>query len=396
MLPVMSQMRTFQGPAIFSFGFRPFFLYGSIVASILPIVTGLLLAGFSPFNHSIGVVGWHAHEMLFGYLTAVITGFVLTAAPNWTGRSPVIGWPLALLFFHWASGRAIMLVMPGGMVSAIIDASFLLLIDIVLWREVIAGKNWRNIPICVLIGMIAFGNLLWHIDVVQGGSGSFGLRFALAFIAVLLALIGGRVTPSFTRNWFAQTKRPIIDTSFRTLDRAAIGVQIVSIAAWLTAPSHIVTGISLVLSSVLHFMRMVRWEGWRTIAEPLVMVLHIGYMWLVIGLFLLGVSAAAPTLVSQSTGIHALAAGGAGVMTLAIMTRATLGHTGRALAADTITKIIYLLINLGALLRLAAPYGPGNYAGVITLSGIVWGSAFILFATYYGRYLVAPRLKGAC
>ncbi|NNE41016.1 MAG: NnrS family protein [Marinicaulis sp.] len=389
----MSQLRAFQGLAFFSFGFRPFFLCGSVVATILPIVTGLSLVGLNPFSHPVGAIGWHAHEMLFGYLAAVIAGFVLTAVPNWTGRLPIIGWRLALLFMLWASGRAIMLSALGGAVSAIVDVSFLLLIDIVLWREVIAGKNWRNVPVCVLIGLFAIGNLLWHIDIIEGGSGSFGLRFGLAVIAVLLALIGGRVTPSFTRNWFAKNNLPLIDASFLTVDIAAIGCLIFAVAAWLLAPGRILTGIALILASLLHIIRLFRWKGWRTKGEPLLTILHIGYFWFGLALFLMGVSALAPSLVSQSTGIHVLTAGATGVMTLAVMTRATLGHTGRELTADTATVMIYTLVNLGAGIRLAAPYASEYYTITVAAAGAVWGGAFFLFTVVYGRYLVAPRLE---
>ena len=210
-------------------------------------------------------------------------------------------------------------------------------------------------------------------------------------IAVLLALIGGRVTPSFTRNWFAKTDRSVIDASFRTLDKIAISVLAISLIVWLAAPTHWAAGMMLVMASLVHLARLHRWQGWRTTAEPLVTILHIGYLWLAAGLFLLGISIIAPAMVSQSTGIHALTAGAAGVMTLAVMTRATLGHTGRTLSADGATILIYLLVNLGAAIRLTAPYMPEFYGYAVMAAGAVWGSAFLLFTFIYGRYLVAPR-----
>ena len=296
------------------------------------------------------------------------------------------------LFFLWLAGRAFMLLSPGAIYSAVIDGAFLLLMAAFMWREVIAGKNWRNAPVCALMTLFGLGNIFWHFDVVNGGVGGFGLRWGVAVIAVLLALIGGRVTPSFTRNWLAKTNRDVIDASFRMLDKIAIGTMGLSLIAWLAAPAHWAAGTLLVVSSLLHLVRLFRWQGWRTTAEPLVTVLHIGYLWVAAGLFLLGVSAIVPAVVSQSTGIHALTAGAAGVMTLAVMTRATLGHTGRALSADGATILIYLLVNLGAAIRLAAPYMPEYYGYAVMAAGAVWGGAFVLFAIIYGRYLVAPRL----
>lgn len=388
-----AQMRAYKGVALFSFGFRPFFLCGALVATCLPLATGLVLSGVIPFENTLGVINWHAHEMLYGYLAAVTAGFILTAVPNWTGRLPLMGWRLVALLLLWLAGRAAMLAAPDAPYSAITDGVFLLFIDAIMWREIITGKNWRNAPVCVLMGLFAFGNILWHFDIANGGTGAFALRWGLAVIAILLALIGGRVTPSFTRNWLAKTNRSVIDASFRALDTVAIFSVVLSMIAWLAAPAHWIAGALLIIASLFHFMRLSRWQGWRTISEPLVTILHIGYCWLAAGMFLLGVSAIDPALVSQTTGVHALTAGAAGVMTLAVMTRATLGHTGRVLRANTSTVIIYMLVNLGAAIRLAAPFSPEYYVYLIKAAGAVWGGAFFLFAIVYGRYLVSPRLK---
>lgn len=389
-----AQMRGYQGPAFFSFGFRPFFLGGALVAASLPILTGLALGGVISFENRLGAVGWHAHEMLYGYLAAIVAGFILTAVPNWTGRLPVLGWRLAALFLIWLSGRAVMALAPGALYSAVIDGVFLALMSAIMWREVIAGKNWRNAPVCALMGLFALGNIIWHFDTLNNGTGAFGLRWGLGVIAILLALIGGRVTPSFTRNWFARTNRPVIDASFRTLDKIAVGALAISMIAWTAAPSHPSASALLIIASLLHLTRLCRWQGWRTSAEPLVTILHIGYLWLAAALFLLGLSAVNSALVSQSAGVHALTAGAAGVMTLAVMTRATLGHTGRPLTADFATIIIYLLINLGAAMRLAASYLAEYYVYGIITAGAVWSAAFLLFAVIYGRYLLSPRWTG--
>ena len=256
-----AQMRAYRGPAFFSFGFRPFFLCGALVASLLPFFTGLVLAGIFPFDYALGIIGWHGHEMLYGYLAAIVAGFILTAVPNWTGRLPMMGWRLAALFSLWLAGRAVMLLSPGAIYSAVIDSAFLLLMAAFMWREVIAGKNWRNAPVCALMTLFGLGNIFWHFDVVNDGAGGFGLRWGVAVIAVLLALIGGRVTPSFTRNWLAKTDRSVIDASFRPLDKIAIGALAVSLIAWLAAPAHGAAGMMLIVASLLHVARLFRWQG---------------------------------------------------------------------------------------------------------------------------------------
>ena len=240
--------------------------------------------------------------------------------------------------------------------------------------------------------MFATGNVLWHLDAISGGNSGLGLRCGLATIAVLLALIGGRITPSFTRNWFVKNGFKPFEFSFGLLDKVAIGILGISTVFWLAAPTAFLVGVALVASAILHAIRLARWQGWRTGAEFLVTILHVGYLWLVAALAILGASILSPSLVPQSTAIHALTAGAAGVMTLAVMTRATLGHTGRRLTADGSTKLLYVLVNLGALLRIAAPFFPANYTTIITVSALMWGGAFAIFAFTYGRYLISKKV----
>ena len=387
------QMRQYTGLALFSFGFRPFFLAGAIAAAVIPVITALAFSGAIAFNFAGGVIAWHSHEMIYGYLSAIVAGFILTAVPNWTGRLPLLGGRLAGLFFLWFAGR-IAVFMSGqlnGFVVGIVDVSFLFLLDVFLWREVLHGKNWRNAPVCMLVLLFAIGNAIWHWQMLQGGSAAQGLYFGMAVIAILLALIGGRVTPSFTRNWLAKTGRETFDASFSMLDKAAIGVLAVSILMWLAAPRLALTGVALMTAAALHLVRLARWCGWRTGAEPLVLILHIGYFWLPLSLLLLGLSVFLPATFPTVVALHALTAGAAGVMTLAVMTRATLGHTGRPLSADTVTIVIYTLVNLGAAIRVLALLLPLPYATAIAVSSLMWGGAFALFAIVYGRYLLAPR-----
>jgi uncharacterized protein involved in response to NO len=396
MVSSAEQMRSYKGPVLFSFGFRPFFLAGAIMAALTPMLTALTLSGILEIEIPGGIIAWHGHEMVYGYLSAVITGFILTAVPNWTGRMPLLGARLMGLAALWVAGRIVMLTPEMfGAGSAVIDGAFLLVVDLFLWREVIAGKNWRNAPVCILILLLAAGNLIWHVETMQGSNGVFGLHFGIGVIAILLALIGGRVTPSFTRNWLAKTGKEPIEAPFSMFDKLAIGALIISISLWLAAPLIPATGIMLLLAGLLHFIRLARWQGWKTVAEPLVLILHIGYFWLASGITLLGLSVLAPATVPAVNALHALTAGAMGVMTLAVMTRAVRGHTGRALQADAVTIVIYALVNLGAFIRVGAPLLPLPYANAVLLAGAVWGSAFVVFAIVYGRYLLSPRLRSA-
>jgi uncharacterized protein involved in response to NO len=394
MASTAEQLRQYRGPVLFSFGFRPFFLFGALLASILPMLTALSMAGAVTISGAYGAIAYHGHEMVFGFLAAIVTGFVMTAVPNWTGRLPVLGWRLIGLFSLWLAGRIAMAASGaiGAQAAAVIDCMFLIVVDLIVLREIAAGKNWRNLPVCFLIGLFALGNVLWHSQATANGAGQFGLRWGIAIIAILLALIGGRVTPSFTRNWFMKNKIPVADAPFAIVDKLALGAIVVAMIVWLAAPTGIGTGVLLFAASALHLCRLARWRGWLTTAEPLVTILHVGYLWLAVALLFLGAAAAFPECVSVSTAFHALTAGAAGVMTLAVMTRATRGHTGRALTADAPTIAIYGLVNLGAASRIAASFWLSNYSAALTVAAALWSSAFLLFSLVYGRYLLSPKL----
>ena len=391
------QMRRYTGHPLFSFGFRPFFLAGSIVAATIPLVTALAFSGAIGWDFPGGVLAWHGHELVYGFLSAVVAGFVLTAVPNWTGRLPLLGAPLAGLFLLWFAGRIAILSSGAldGLAVALIDVSFLFVLNMFLWREVLQGKNWRNAPVCALVLVFAVGNLVWHLELARGAGGVFGLHAGVAAVAVLLSLIGGRVTPSFTRNWLAKSGREAISAPVSRLDKAAIAMLIAGLLLWLFAPHHLATGAALLLAGGLHVLRLARWRGWRAFAEPLVLILHIGYFWLALSIILLGASVLWPAIVPGAVALHALTAGAMGVMTLAVMTRATLGYTGRMLSADAATLVIYGLVNLGAAMRVAAAFLPVPYTGALTVSGLLWGGAFALFAVVYGGYLLAPRAERA-
>jgi len=380
--------RAYTGPALFSFGFRPFFLFGSIWAALaVPLWLGSFLhGGPAAFTRE-----WHIHEMIFGYLAAIMAGFLTTAVPNWTGRMPVIGGPLAALSLLWVAGRLAMLF-PGPL-SAVVDSLFLVAFAGVIWREVLAGKNWRNLPVCVLVSLFALANITFHVQ--ASGDLILGVRLALGVAATLIALIGGRITPSFTRNWLrAQGASAQPASPGGRLDKAVLGLTGAGALAWALFPEAWGSGLLLVLAGIGNLVRLARWQGLRTFREPLLGVLHLGYLWLAAALTLLGGSILTPAI-PRTAGIHALTAGAIGVMTLAVMSRATRGHTGRPLSADAPTTVLYAIINLAAVSRVAAPFLPSAHVALLSLSAGLWMLAFGGFAVVYWRMLALPRPSAA-
>jgi uncharacterized protein involved in response to NO len=330
--------------------------------------------------------------MIFGYLAAVMAGFVLTAVPNWTGRLPISGAPLALLVMLWLVGRAAVGLVAAPLPSVLLDLAFPLALAGSVWREIVAGRNVGNIPIALLLTLFAVANLLDHMALVLPTLQGYGVRIALGVAAMLIALIGGRVTPSFTRNWMSRERLSPLPAPMDRLDRAALLATGGALAGWVVAPMAPVVGVGLVAAGLLLLARLARWRGHRTAAEPIVLILHIGYLWLVAALILLGLSTLLPAFIPTSAALHALTAGAVGTMTLAVMTRATRGHTGRPIHADRATVAIYALASCGALLRVAAPFLSQLYLPLLIAAGGLWSAAFALFLIAYGPMLVRKRI----
>jgi uncharacterized protein involved in response to NO len=377
-------------PALFTYGFRPFFLGAALTAALaVPAWLAMLATGTQPLGPFHGLA-WHAHEMIFGYLAAVIAGFILTAVPNWTGRLPVTGWPLVGLFSLWIAGRVATAAVPWPAAAAAVDLAFLFVLGLVVWREVLAGRNFRNAPVAGLVTLFAAANLLFHLDVQWPGLAASAERLAIGVAAILIGLVGGRIIPSFTRNWMVKAGLSRLPASFGRFDKVTIAATGGTVALWIAFPQSRVTGTALLLAGGLHLIRLARWRGPSTIGEPIVAVLHVGYLWLGVSLMLLGLSPFVPVM--GSAALHALTAGAFGTMTLAVMTRASLGHTGRPISTDAATATIYVLVTLGALLRVAAPLAADLYLPLLILGGLLWSAAFGLFAVAYGPILLKPGL----
>ncbi len=381
--------------AVFNYGFRPFFLAAGLWPVVAMAFWVAALHGHPPPS-AFGPVAWHAHEMLYGFVVAAAAGFLLTAIPNWTGRLPVSGWPLALLAALWLAGRLAVVASAvwGVGLAAVVDCGFLAALLLFAVREVARGRNWRNLPIVGALTALLTGNVLSHLAVLGLlDDPLLGVRVGVATMAMLISLIGGRVVPSFTRNWLKKRGESRFPAPTGHLDQVALGVSLASLLVWLARPFDAVTATLLLLAAIAQAVRLGRWRGHRTGAEPLVWVLHAGYAWLPLGLALLAASALLPAW-PQSTALHALTAGAMGTMILAMATRATLGHTARELTAGPATTAAYLLVIAGALLRLATPLVPAVYMQMVGAVAALWAGGFLVFSLVYGPMLLGPRIDG--
>ena len=389
-----AQMRTWTGPAILSFGFRPFFLGGAIWAALAMILWVLMLSGQSVLPILFDPVSWHAHEFLFGYLGAIIAGFLLTAVPNWTGRLPVIGWRLGALALVWLSGRGVIMFsssLPREVIAGI-DLAFPILLGIVILREIVAGRNWRNLLVLILLVVFALANALFHLDAALGRNPAqgIGLRLGLATAMMMIAVIGGRVVPSFTRNWLASHGDGARPTPpMQRFDKGVLLLTALVLALWAIRPDGTATGLLLLVMGLAHLVRLARWQGWRTGAEPLVWVLHVGYAFLPLGALAIGGAALWPDALAPAAAQHLWMAGAIGLMTLAVATRATLGHSGQKLHAGPGTVALYALVTISVAARLAGGLWP--HLPLLEVAAICWIASFGGFAVLYGPLLLQPK-----
>ena len=374
--------------ALFAKGFRPFFLLAAVFAAISVPIWLLTLAGHVDPGAYAGGLSWHAHEMVFGYTTAVIAGFLLTAVANWTGRETATGLPLAILAGLWLLGRIVMVgaaALPRPFVAAA-DLAFLPGLAVALGVPLFAAGSRRNYPLLGLVALLAGSNVMFHL-VAFGFFAGFGQRslfVPIDAIVLMIVIIGGRVIPLFTRN---ATGRSDIRSS-PLADRLAMGSVAMVAVGDAFFPGGPWLGPLLALSGVLTAARAFRWGAVHTTHEPLLWVLHVGYAWVPVGLLLRAASAVIPSL-SPFAALHALTVGGIGTLTMGMMARVALGHTGRRLHASRTTALCFMLITLAAVVRVAGPlFAPRWWLGAIQVSGVLWSSAFALFVAAHGSALL--------
>jgi uncharacterized protein involved in response to NO len=384
------RLRAYQGPAVLSYGFRPFFLLGAIFAGIAVLLWLPMFYGDIALRTTFSPRDWHVHEMLYGYLPAAVTGFLLTAIPNWTGRLPIQGTPLLVLVAVWTAGRLAVALSGeiGWLAAGLIDVSFLALVAAAAAREIAAGRNWRNLKVVAMVSILLTGNIAFHLEAHIAGAADYGIRVGIAGIVLLIAVIGGRIIPSFTRNWLARQAPGRLPAPVDRFDLLTLATSAAALVLWSWQPASAVTGGLLAVAGVLHVARLARWAGERTLRERLLLVLHVGYAFVPFGFFLS--AAAGFGWILPSAGIHAWTVGAAGIMTLAVMSRATLGHTGNALTASLATQAIYAAVVVAAFARICAVLQPAWTEPLLLVAAVTWCLAFFGFAAAYGPVLTRP------
>ncbi len=384
----LRRRREYAGPAIFSYGFRPFFFGAAVWAALAVILWLLQYFGLMSLPTAFTPVDWHIHEMIYGYVAASVAGFLLTAIPNWTGRLPVNGSPLATLFALWLAGRIAIAGSGiwGAWLAAVIDVSFLLALALLALAEIVTGKNWRNLRVLIALAVLIAGNVVFHIEAIREGSADYGIRIGIAALIGLIMLVGGRIIPSFTHNWLKRNNPGRLPQASSRFDALAVAGSAFALACWIAAPQSAIAGILLMAAGVLQAVRVLRWAGDRTLADRLVLVLHAAYAFVPIGFLLAGAAILWPAALPISTGLHAWTTGAVGLMTLAVMTRATLGHTGQRLTASLPTQLIYLSALIAALARIIASLN-GSMAWLL-ISAAAWVLAFAGFSVSFGALLI--------
>ncbi len=389
-------MRDWRGAPLFCYCIRPFFLGAAIWAALAMGLWIAMLAGLAHIPSHMDATTWHAHEFLFGYLGAVIAGFMLTAVPNWSGHLPVVGRGLMALFALWVLGRGAMATSAFWPVwlAVTLDLAFVGVLALCILREIIAGPGWRNAEMLALLAVFGLSNALFHLDVIAGNSAvhGIGLRLGVGTVVMMIGVVGGRIVPSFTRNWLAKARldaRPV--APMQRFDKAVLVLSGVALLLWLTGPDAPLSGVALLAMGALHLGRMARWQGHRTGAEPLVWVLHAGYSCVPLGALIVGWSILAPEQIARAAALHMWMAGAFGVMTLAVMTRSVLAHIGRVTHAGPGTAAIYGCVILSVAVRLLAGIWPQGADLAHAVSGALWIAGFAGFALLYGPGMIRVR-----
>lgn len=381
------------GYAPLALGFRPFFLVAGVAALLLIGVWLAVYRGALGLPVYYDAITWHGHEMVFGYTVAVIAGFLLTAVRNWTNVPTATGTALALLVLLWLAGRIAPLlpaVVPRWLIAAI-DLAFLPALAVALSTPLLRAPQARQLVFLPLLIALAVMNLLVHLQMLGAtlATARTGLYVAVDVVMIVITVIGGRVIPFFTQRGAGTTPRTWVAVEW-LVAAATVGVAIADLAG---APPAIFAAIAL-LAAGAHAVRLAGWYDARIWGVPLLWVLHLGYAWLVAGFALRALAALG--LVIPWVGLHALTVGAIGVLTLGMMTRVTLGHTGRLLRASRPMAVAFALINAAAVVRALVPAAlPASYAGTVLVAGVLWVAAFAIFVVVHAPMLVQARVDGA-
>jgi uncharacterized protein involved in response to NO len=382
---------------LFAYGFRSQFLLAGLAGLLLVPVWALNFAFTTPLISSWPPMLWHAHEMLFGFIVSAIAGFLLTAVPSWTGQKGFAGLPLIILAVFWLGARVLIADSarwPPLLIS-LIDLAFLPLLGALIARPLLRSRN-RNTPLLIVLGLLWLTNLTFHIGLLRSNPplALHALHVGIDIVLVLVTVVGGRIVPAFTGS--ALRPRGLQDL---VKNRPALTVLAVAAMAAVTltdviAPDTRLAGVVAAIAATVQAARLLQWAAWRTLRQPIVWVLHLGYAWLPVGLALKAIAMLSGAAVAAFW-LHALTIGALTTMIVAVMTRASLGHTGRALIVDPLITLAYLLLTGAALIRVFGLSVLGlNYPSVIVLTALCWTVAFALFVWVYAPIFWKPRIDG--
>jgi len=393
--------------ALFSAGFRPFFLFAGLYGTFPLVIWIAALAGEASLPGPMSAFAWHGHEMIFGFGVAGLAGFLLTAVPSWTSTPPVKGLPLVGLAVLWVIGRTAMWGGWGlGLASvAVADLALLLALTAILGAKVIACGQARNYPLVALVVTLLVANAMMHAETLEllENSAATGLRLGVYVFCLLVALIGGRVIPAFTTNVLKARGDATHVASLATVEKLTGPILVLAIVLDLALPDagsgRTAAGMVAVIAGLVLVVRMARWRLVKILNEPILWILHMGHVWLALGFILKGL-ADVTGLINPGDAIHAFSAGAMGTMIMAMMTRAALGHTGRPMKAPPFIVLAYVLVLGGALLRVFGPALAGLFAGdlestIIAIGGLMWVGGFAVFSVIFWPILTGPRVASA-
>ena len=379
-----------RGMPLLRLGFRPFYLCAALFAALAVPLWVAAFFGQVAFKPSAPAILWHAHEMLFGFATTVIIGFLLTAVKAWTGLDTLRGPALGALVLLWLAARITAVTGPYA-VYAVLDLALLPLVAAALIDVLVRARNTRNLPLAMMLILMALANLAFHLAVmgVLAISPVRPLFACLALIVMVECVITGRVIPAFMNNATPGLKL----VNDRKLEMVTLAVTALGLTLWICTPEGMAALTMLLLAAGLHILRQFRWHPLAAGNRPILWILHASYVWIPLGLALLALSEVG--MVPVSTGVHALAVGATGGLIIGMITRTARGHTGRPLKASRAEVLAYSLVMIAAALRVLAPLVAPDLL-VISLAGaaLFWAAAFGIYLFIYAPWLMHTRLDG--
>jgi uncharacterized protein involved in response to NO len=375
--------------ALLNLGFRPFYLLAALFAAVAVPAWVADLAGHGLPSGYLEGLAWHQHEMVFGFVLAVITGFLLTAGRSWTGLPTPTGLPLALLAAHWIAARVLVLTGPGWL-GALVDGAFPFVVAFALGRVIVASRNARNYFVPALLATLGVMNAGFHLSALGlvDAPASLWAQGGLYLELLLLIVMAGRVVPSFTASALPQAKL----RRSAALDRAALALSAIAFACALAELGGWLTAAPAFAAAALHAARQAGWAPLATRARPILWILHLSHAWIPVGFVLLGLSAFG--IVIGAAALHAFAVGALSGTIVGMITRTALGHTARPLVAGRSETLAYALIHAAALARVGAALWLAAYMPLVMAAAALWSLAFAVYFMVYAPRLAQPRLDG--